>query len=592
MSVIKISNLQHKNFIRFLKYLSPYWRKGFAAFLFMLLSVGLQLPIPFLTRYIIDQVLVVENMQLLNMICYVIIGVIIIRGIMGFLETYLLTIFRGRVLFDIRLRLFEHIQKLSLSFFNKKQTGYLVSRISADVNAVQGLLADTIVSAGQSILIFLAGIACTFYIHPQLALFCFSIVPLYLLSMVIFNKRIRDKSYEFRENYALVQKDLHELLSGISLIKSFTGEKRVTIQVLRKIKNAIRTQIKLDITATLASLSSYTISAAGPIIILWYGCAEIMRGDLTLGSLIAFTSFVGYLFGPTASLYNINLSIQRSLAAVERIFEILDAKPERDGKKKIAIRQGRVVFDDVSFSYHEGGFVLKNISFEVNPGETIAIIGRSGVGKTTLVSLLPRFYNPNKGRITIDGEDIQDMQLRSLRKGIGICAQDTFLFSDTIRENIKFGNPHLTNGKIEEVARLAYANGFIQNLPEKYETRVGERGVNLSGGERQRIAIARALLKDPRILILDEAMSQIDIKSEKFIQKALQNLFKNRTTFVIAHRLSTIQSANKIIVLSNGQIIDQGKHDKLFGRCAVYRDLYKAQFNKDDNLHHITSAVN
>lgn len=575
---VDVNKNDYKTAIKFSKFLKPYWCKGFFAFFFMLLSVGLQLPMPFLTRFLIDKVIVLKSFQLLNIIGFVLVGFLFIYAISSFLQSFLLTTFRGRVLFDIRLKLFEHIQKLSLTFFHKKETGYLMSRLSDDVNAVQGLLADTLVSAGQNILTFIAGVGCTLYIHSKLALICFLILPFYLLSLMVFNKRVRSMSYEVRERYALLNKDLQELLSGVSVIKAFTGEKRATIRMVRKISEVIRKEVKLDITATIASISSALISAAGPIVLIWYGCAEIMRGNLTIGSLIAFNSFIGYLFGPTRNLYNLNLNVQRSLAAVERIFEILDLEPERDGKKEIKIREGRVVFDNVSFSYNGTEEVLKDISFEINPGEIVAIVGRSGVGKTTLVSLIPRFFEPLKGRILIDGENIKDVRLKSLRGQIGICSQDVFLFSDTIRENIRFGNPEAKDGAIEEAARLAYADEFIKNLPEGYDTKPGERGVNLSGGERQRIAIARALIKNPKILILDEATSQLDSESEKIIQNALKNLLKNRTTFIIAHRLSTIQNADKILVLDEGRIVGIGKHRELYNSCEVYKYLYDEQF--------------
>ncbi|MEO0127408.1 MAG: ABC transporter ATP-binding protein [candidate division WOR-3 bacterium] len=563
---------------KFLRFLAPYWRKGLFAFFFMLLSVGLQLPMPFLTRFLIDKVIVLKSFQLLNIIGFVLIGFLFVYAVSTFLQNFLLTTFRGRVLFDIRLKLFEHIQKLSLSFFHKKETGYLMSRLSDDVNAVQGLLADTLVSAGQNILTFIAGVGCTLYIHPKLALICFLILPFYLLSLMIFNKRVRSMSYEVRERYALLNKDLQELLSGILVIKAFTGEKRATIRMVRKISEVIRKEVKLDITATIASISWALISAAGPIVLIWYGCAEIMRGNLTVGSLIAFNSFIGYLFGPTRNLYNLNLNVQRSLAAVERIFEMLDLKPEKDGRKEIEIKEGRVIFENVSFSYNGTEEVLKDISFEAKPSEIIAIVGRSGVGKTTLVSLILRFFEPTRGKILIDGENIKDVRLKSLRSQIGICSQDVFLFSETIRENIRFGNPEAKDGAIEEAARLAYADEFIKNLPEGYDTKLGERGVNLSGGERQRIAIARALIKNPKILILDEATSQLDSESEKIIQNALKNLLKNRTTFIIAHRLSTIQNADKILVLDEGRIVGIGKHRELYNSCEVYKHLYDEQF--------------
>lgn len=567
-----------RTMLRFLRFLKPYWKKGVIAFFFMLLAVSLQLPMPFLTKYLIDKVLVLKSFKILNIIGLVLVGVLFVRAASTFIESFLLTTFRGRVLFDIRLKLFEHIQKLSLSFFRKKETGYLMSRVSGDVNAVQGLLADTLVSFGQNTLTFIAGIACTLYIHPKLAIICFGILPLYLLSLQVFNKRIRRMSHDVRERYAMVQKDLQELLSAIFIIKAFTGEKRSTIRLLKSVKDAIRKEVRLDITAALASISSVIISSAGPIVLIWYGCGEIIRGNLTVGGLIAFNSFIRYLFGPARALFNLNIGIQRSLAACERVFEIMDIAPEREGKNDIKVKEGKVVFENASFSYDGEERVLKNISFEVNPGELVAIVGRSGVGKTTLVSLIPRFYEPEEGKILIDGEDIKDANLKKLRKNIGIVAQETFLFSGTIKENIRFGNPDANDREIEEAARLAYCNEFIKTLPGGYETKVGERGVNLSGGERQRISIARAILKNPKILILDEATSNLDSESEKKIQKALEPLMKKRTTFVIAHRLSTIINADRILVLHDGKIVEVGTHKELYKENGVYKKLYDEQF--------------
>ncbi|MBI4722397.1 MAG: ABC transporter ATP-binding protein [Candidatus Stahlbacteria bacterium] len=563
---------------RFLGFLKPYWKKGVIAFFFMLLGVGLQLPMPFLTKYLIDKVIVLKSFKILNIIGFVLIGVLFVRASSVFIQSFLLTTFGGRVLFDIRIKLFAHIQKLSLSFFHKKETGYLMSRLSGDVDAVHGLLADTLVSFVQSTLTFIAGVACTIYIHPKLACICFGILPFYLLSLQIFNKRIRNMSHNVREKYALVQKDLQELLSAVSLIKAFTGEKRATLRQLRSVKEAVRQNVRLDITATLASISSVIISSAGPVVLIWYGCREIMIGSLTVGGLIAFNSFIRYLFDPARSLFNLNISIQQSLAACERIFEMLDVAPERGGEKDIKIKEGKVIFQNVSFSYNGEEKVLDNISFEATPNETIAIVGRSGVGKTTLVSLIPRFYDPQNGKILIDGEDISNATISSLRKNIGIVAQETFLFSDTIKENIKFGNPNAEAEKIEEAANLAFAAEFIQKLPYGYDTKVGERGVNLSGGERQRIAIARVIVKNPKLLIFDEATSNLDSESERLIQNALAPLIKERTTFIIAHRLSTIRNADKIIVLDNHKIVGEGKHQELYENCPVYKELYDKQF--------------
>ncbi len=569
-----------KEIKRFLKFLKPYWKKGLLAFFLMLISVLLQLPMPFLTRYIIDKVILLKSFKILNIIGFVLIGVIFLQSFSSFLENYLLTTFRARVLFDVRYKLYEHVQLLPLKFFHDKGTGYLMARISGDVDTLQGLLADTFIASVRNLLIFITGIACTLYLHKKLALICFSILPLYALILYLFNKKIRNLSGELREKYANMQKELQELLSGITIIKAFCGEKTGLIKFIKRLKELARQDVKLGITSTLFMITSGIISSIAPLVLIWYGCAEIMRGNLTIGSLIAFNSFIRYLFGPTQALMNINLNIQRSLASCQRIFELFDEKPEiKEDKKAIEIKEikGKVKFKNVCFSY-DSEITLKNVSFEVNPGEKVALVGHSGAGKSTIVKLLMRFYEPQKGEILIDDVDIRRIKIKSLRDKIAIVTQDVFLFSGSIKENIRFGKPSATDEEIVESAKKSHAHDFIIKLPKGYDTEIGERGVKLSGGERQRIAIARAILKNPKILILDEATSQIDTESEKLIREALLELMKDKTTFIIAHRLSSVINADKIIVIEGGEIIDIGKHEELLKRCNVYKNLYLNYF--------------
>jgi subfamily B ATP-binding cassette protein MsbA len=565
--------------IRFLYYLKPYWKKGLYAFLLMLLTAALQLPMPFITKYLIDKVIPTGSINFVNIIGLVIIGVILIRVFSAYLQTFLLTTFRARVFFDIRNHLFEHVLKAPISFFHTKETGYLMSRLSDDVYAVQGLLADTMVNGAQNVLLFIGGTAATFYIHPKLAIISFSTLPLYIISLMFFNKRIHRASAATRELFAQVQRELQELLSGIIIIKAFTAENRSGLKYLSAIKAAIKSDVRLDLLTITSGLTAMVITNITPLVLLWYGSIEIINGHLTVGGMLAFMNFSGFLFGPVRVIYDLNLGIQKSLPAVERIFEILSVKSESYHGREAKITQGKLFFEGVSFTYDKKDsghqrMVLKNASFEIAPGKAVAIVGRSGAGKTTLISLILKLYNPAEGRILIDGQDIAEASISSLRSQIGWIPQDTFLFAGTVWDNIHYGRPGATDQEVRDAASQAAAHGFIEKLPQGYQTKVGERGCTLSGGQRQRIAIARALLKDPKILIMDEATSQLDAQSEREIRQAVKKLSRRITVIIIAHRLSTVREADLTMVLDGGQIIAQGKHRKLYNSCKVYRELY------------------
>ncbi|MFQ6083723.1 MAG: ABC transporter ATP-binding protein [Candidatus Aminicenantia bacterium] len=574
-----------KNIARFLPYLKSQWKRAFLAGIFMLISVLLQLPLPLITRHIIDNILPNKDIVLLNWVILGLIGFMLIKGVSDLLNGYLLTLFRERVLFDIQLKLFQHIQKLNLSFFKNKRIGYLMSRIRNDVSNLQGLLAQTLLSFLRDSLTFIVGTTVIFIFHWKLASASLAVLPFFVYSIHFFSGRIRKKSLEFQEKIALVSATLQETLSAISIVKSFQLEKYEARKYVKKLRELIRTRIRFDLLSSFFGYTTAFIGGIGPLIVLWYGGREVIRGNLTLGTLVAFSAFLGYLFGPAQRLMNLNTNIQKSLASLERVFELLDIAPkinEPDKPKKFELIEGRVKFDNITFSYNSSEPVLKNVNLIVEPGKTVALVGKSGAGKTSLVNLIPRFYDPQQGNIFIDGINIKEVRIQDLRKAIGIVPQETFLFSGTIKENIKYGRLNASDEEIIEAAKLANADEFIRKLPQGYDTEIGERGMKLSGGQRQRIAIARVILKDPKILILDEATSELDAESEKLIQDALRKLCKNRTTFIIAHRFSTIINVDKIIVLDNGRIIGKGIHNELYQRCEYYRELCKNQLISQD----------
>lgn len=567
--------------LKFLHFLKPYKGKVAKAWLVLAFSVILQLPMPLLTMFIIDRVIPMRNFALVKVIGLALLGIIVVRSLSILLQRYFLATLRARILFDLKVKLFQHVERLSLKFFHGQRTGYLMSRITQDADAVQNLLTDTLLRFSMNVLTFTAGVILLYVIHWKLATFCILLLPLYLLSIILFSQRIRRVSRTIRERYALVSKDLQESLSGIFLVKAFSSEKREAIRFIRSLKDATRSSVRGEMLNAFATRSSSFISALAPLALLWYGSMEIMKGNLTIGGLVAFNSFIAYLFGPTQSLTNLNFSIQQALASVERIFGVFGLEPEikeKRGAGELIRAEGRVSFDNVWFSYNGRDMVLKGINLKVEPGERVALVGRSGVGKSTLLNLIPRFFDPTKGRVLIDDMDIREVKLRSLRKLVGIVPQEVFLFSGSIYENIRYGRPDAKEEEIREAARLAYCEEFIQHLPQGYATEVGERGVQLSGGERQRIAIARAILKNPKILIMDEATSQLDSTSERLIQKGLENLFKGRTTFIIAHRLSTVLNMKRIILLDDGKVIGEGSHKELYRRNNLYKKFCDEQF--------------
>lgn len=467
---------------RFYAFLAPYRTKGFLALVCMLISVLLQIPIPFLTGYLIDHVASTRNYHVLALIGVALVGTLAIQAFSGFLQSYLLMRFRARVLFDMRVHLYDHLQHLSARFFFSHQTGYLTARIGSDVQLVDGLLADALIAAFQNALLLITGIACTLSIHIKLGLISIGFIPVYGLIVLLFNTSIRSMTWEMRERYANSQRVLQELITGMPVIQGLNAQRAALLRLVHATRKTTQQDVRTSkLGITFALLSSFVTSVA-PIVVVLLGVAEIMAGRMTVGKLVAFNAFLRYLFAPTSSLLNGSLNMQKSLAAVERIVELLDTTPEVKDRPRARIPsdvRGRIDFRNVSFAY-EAEPVLRNVTLHVEPGEVVAVVGPSGAGKSSLCSLLLRTFDPNEGSILLDGVDITELKLKALRDTVGLVPQDVFLFHDTIRENIILGNRGASEAEFLEACRLASLE-FVSGLPKGFDTVIGERGATLSG---------------------------------------------------------------------------------------------------------------
>ncbi len=559
--------IPHKYYLLF-RYFKPHKRKAIIGGIFMLFNVALLLPTPLLTLYLIDKVLPEKNVSLLCLISILTIVIIVLSSVFASLQQIFFQRFNESIVFKMQLDLFNRVQALPHHQRKKMQTGYLMSRVIDDPERLHSLLVETAFSILKDVLTLLVGIILVFYIHWKLACIAILLLPAYALIFKFYNKKIRNSSTDYYEKRAQITKKVQESISLHDLFKLFNAYKYDAIKLVGYLKESVKKSIYRTVLVSVSTALLGIISGVGPIFVIWYGLYEIMHGRLTLGELIAFNSYIGYLFGPTNRLIKVNLSIQQSLAAWERIYEYLTLNNKEENKsykinKVTQELKGEIVFNQVSFSY-DNDEILKKISLNIPPKSVIGILGKSGCGKTTMMSLITMLHTNYSGEILIDGINIKDYDIASLRGQIAVVSQEPSLFCNTIFDNIQIGNRLITYDKIVQACKTVNIHDFILSLPEKYNTIIDERATNLSIGQKQRIAIARAIARDPKILILDEPTSNLDIETERLIYSSLSDFIKSRTTIIITHRVAINLKFDAIISLRKGIISTTGNYNDLY----------------------------
>lgn len=572
-----------KNYKRLLQYIRPYLKRLGLAIVCIVVAAACNLYLPWIIKDMVDKVLADKDMVMLYVICVSIVVVFLIRGIFYYGQSYLVSYIGQKVVIDVREVMFRKFQRMPMAYFDKHQTGETMSYITNDVSAIQSALVDQLIEMVTEGSILIGSIVMMVYLDWKLSLLTLIVIPLVGQAMKIFGRKLKRNGTVIQERAADITSLLQESISSIRVVKSFVREeyeiKRFINQNILNFQAAMKNvQLTSLLTPTVEFLAAVSVT-----FIVGFGGYEVVNGQMTAGALVAFLTYAVNLANPVKRLARVYGNLQRAMAAVDRVFAVIDLpEPIRDKEdaKDLPKIEGHVKVDHVTFGYKEGVNALEDVSLEVKPGQMIAFVGPSGAGKSTIANLIPRFYEINSGAISIDGQDIRDVTVASLREQIGIVPQETMLFSTTVMENIRYGRLEATDEEVIEAAKAANADVFIRELPQGYDTPIGERGLNLSGGQRQRMSIARAILKNPRILILDEATSALDTESEKIVQAALDSLMVGRTSFVIAHRLSTIFNADQIYVIDGGRIKEHGTHEELLAKNGLYSHLYNIQFSK------------
>lgn len=581
-----ISATSAKSLKRFLSFVRPYRTMLVIAVACGVLRYLVPLAMPWTLKLLVDDFLQPAPTRpavQLHLLMATLIGLYALYAVSSFWRSYLAGRAGHRVIFDLRQALYLHVQRMSLSFFDRQRIGGVVSRMTTDIASAQNFVGAAFVNTVMDLSCIAVIIVLLFLVHPALALVSLSVLPFYGLVSYKLQKRIREKSRAIHHQLQEISGDLHEQFAGISTIQAFTQEESEAREFNKQSElyfDTVMGNVRLQ---SIALGATGFLTALGPILVLWFGTMEVWAGAITAGTLMAFYGYLGMLYQPIQRLTELNLIVANSLAAMDRIFEVFDTFSEvreRPGAADAGRVKGELAFESVAFRYDDREPVLTNVTMHIPAGTTVALVGPSGAGKSTLVKLLPRYYDVTGGRILLDGKDLRELTLKSLRENIAIVSQEPILFSGTIAENLRYGKPDATDAELRAAAQAAFADSFIMAFPAGYATEIGERGVRLSGGQKQRLAIARAFLKNAPILILDEPTSALDAESEDLIKEALRRLLEGRTALIIAHRLSTIEHADVVVVLDDGRIVERGRHAELLKQPAgLYRRYAERQLS-------------
>lgn len=562
--------------------IGPRWPIVVISLLAMVIGAAAEMAQPLLVKYLIDQGFIKHWVPAISWAMLMLLVVFFVAAAASAVRMNLMHVLGQRLVYETRVDTYSHLQKLSLSFFHRNKTGDIMSRLSNDVNSVEDMVVhgtDEVISDGLRV-IFSIG-AMLIYLNWKLTLLALVPLPVFIASIIVFSRYVRPIYARIREELGEINAQLEERIAGILVIKAFAREQHEFDNFQSASRRYYDANVRgIRLWSTFFPALSF-ITSIGMLLVMWRGGLMMTAGEaVTIGTIMAFVGYLQQFYWRFGSLIRVYDLYNRALAALARIFQVLDEAPEvQDKPDAIALTEvrGQVDLEHITFRYQTGDIVLRDVSVSAQPGETVALVGRSGAGKTSLVNLIPRFYDPLEGIVRVDGRDVRDVTQASLRAHMAMVLQETFLFNGSVNENVRYGRLSATDEEVRAACVAAHADEFIQDLPEKYETQLGERGVKLSGGQKQRLAIARALLADPRILILDEATSLVDTEAEQMIQQALDNLMRDRTTFVIAHRLSTVRKANKIVVIDEGAVIEEADHDTLMQRQGLYAGMVERQ---------------